>query len=257
MRRKHALISMVAVVLAASYLAAGCGGGGRDLSYSTDPEKPVITYSSYKAIAPVYNPGVPVVVIYGDGKLIKKEGSYDLTTGKLTDEQVSGILKTLEGEGYFELKETYASKEPLAGGTTEELDVDLDSGTQAVSVEGGAGPAGWDDMVAAVTDVKVSDVEEYVPPSITLFAQEAAEVPTDAEVRPWPGDAADLERAASAQVPAAAAKLNGEEAGFAWKAVQESFSADGGGSEAYWSAGGKVYTYVYATPIMPGMEEGD
>ncbi len=252
MRLRKVLRTAVLLLLSLSLLAAGCGAG-TDLAYSTEPDAPVIVYSSYKAIAPIYNPGVPEDVIYGDGTLIRKRDPYVLLTGKLSQAEVQGILEELDEEGFFGLEESYTNKEPLAGGTTEKITVYLESGAHTVSVEGGTGPPGWGDIVASVAEAQPPDMQEYVPSSLTLFAREAGQVPEGARVDPWPGDPADLAQAASSQKGLV---LEGDEAATAWKAVQEEFVASGGG-DSYWSAGGKVYTYVYATPILPGVEEGD
>jgi hypothetical protein len=261
--RKTATSSIVMVVLMALLLASGCGGKTQSgktangkaesgVSFPATADEPVVTYTSYKAIAPVYNPDVPVTVIYGDGTVIKKEDPYRFTTGTLSPQQMEELLKTLEEGGFFELESEYKNEVPLAGGTTDTVTVVTSDGTHEVSAEGGAGPPGWDDMLTAITGVKASDESEYVPSSIALFAREATEVPQGAAVQPWPGDSSELAAAASAD---AGTRLNGEEAGTAWKAVQSSFSQNSSGEGAYWSAGDKTYTYVYASPILPGIEQ--
>jgi hypothetical protein len=244
---------IVAMVLMALLLASGCGGKTeRGMTFPTTADKPVVTYSSYKAIAPVYNPDVPVAVIYGDGTVIKKEDPYQFTTGTLSPQQMEELLKTLEDQGFFELESEYKNKVPLAGGTTDTVTVVTSSGTHEVSAEGGAGPPGWGDTLASITGVKASGEKEYVPSSITLFAREATEVPQGAAVEPWPGDPSELATAASGD---AGLKLNGEAASTAWKAIQSSFSQNSAGEDAYWSAGDKTYTYVYASPILPGIDQ--
>jgi hypothetical protein len=241
--------SIVAMVLVALLTASGCGGKtDSGMTFPSTPGKPVVTYTSYKAIAPAYNPDVPVAVIYGDGAVIKKEDPYKLTTGALSSQQMSDLLKTLKDRGFFEMKSEYKNKVPLAGGTTDTVTVVTSSGTHEVSAEDGAGPPGWGDILAAITGVEAPDMKEYIPSSITLFAREATDVPQGAAVEPWPAGPPDLAAAAAA---AAGLGLNGDSAGGAWRAVQSSFARNGSGEEAYWISGGKTYTYVYANPILP------
>lgn len=237
-------------------LAHGCGGGSPRLDFGSDPGVPVITYMSYKAIAPVYNPGVPVAVIY-PGAAIRKDGPYDLKSAPLTRKRVSEILERLDDLGFFTLKKEYSHAEPLAGGTTEKLTVNLASGTYVVSVEGGAGPPDWDDIVATVIKAQASDFVEYVPLSLILHAGEADRMEAGAEARPWPGDPQDLARAAAGPPGASAGvELEGDRAAEAWKAISACFSEDGEGEETYWSAGGRLYRYVYAEPALPGVDPG-
>jgi hypothetical protein len=247
------LISICAAVLAALALAAGCGGKTRaNMSFPTGAGTPVVTYWSYKAISPVYNPDVPVTVVYGDGTLIKKEDAYKLTRGTLTRQQMSGLLKTLQDKGFFDMKSEYNTEKPLPGGTTDTVSVTTTTETHQVSVEGGAGPAGWNGIISAVTGLQGAGTTEYVPESITLFAREAAQVPQGAAVNPWPGSPSDLAGAAAQD---AGLGLNGAAAGTAWSAVQSSFSQNSSGEDAYWSAGGKTYTFVYASPLLPGIKQ--
>ncbi len=251
---RTARATTTAVLLLALFTAAvahGCGGSSPGLTFSSDRDTPVIAYSSYQAIAPVYNPGVPVTVVYPE-LVIRKNGPYDLKSAMLTRGQVSDMLEKLDELGFFRLKKEYRGAEPLAGGTTEKLSVELTSGTYAVSVEGGAGPPDWGDIVATVTNAKASGFREYVPLSLMLHASEAGEEGAGADVKPWPGDPADLGKAAAAP----GFRLEGDRAATAWKAISASFSQGGSGEDTYWGAGGKVYRYVYATPLLPGIETG-
>lgn len=256
--RKALVICAVGALMAT--VVAGCGETQTDLGFARSDTTPVVIYTSYKAIAPVYNPDVPVVVIYGNGTVVKKDGPYTFRTGSMTGDQLTALLKKLDSAGFFAMNKQYRSGQALAGGTTDMLKVNLESGAHAVSVEGGAGPPGWGDIVAAVTNAKVSKSKEYVPLSITVFAREVGEVPPGANSIAWPGSPADLASAAAAPK---GYKLEGAEAANAWKAITGAYNPQNSGTkvptgqspageETYWSAGGKVYTYVYARPILPG-----
>ena len=246
------IISIAAILLAATLPASGCGGKkAPSLSFPSSGETPVINYSSYKAIAPVYNPDVPVVVIYPDGTMIKKQDPYDFTTGTLSRDQVTDILQSLQEDGFFGFKKEYGGGEAKPGGTTETLTVNVESGAYTVSVVGGSGPAGWNDIVHTVINAKPSKVEAYVPGSIILNSKEEPQVPQGAKVTPWPGQASDLAEAAAQD----GQKLTGDSAALAWKTVQGAFSNGGAGSDIYWTAGDKTYTYVYARPELPGIDQ--
>ncbi len=91
---------------ALAVLAAGCGQTRPDLTYDSSKQVPVIVYTETSAISPVYNPDVPVVVIYGDGTVIKKEGPYRLTTASLQG-SLGELLGTLSDESFFGLKDVY------------------------------------------------------------------------------------------------------------------------------------------------------
>lgn len=258
MRDVRVTIAMALIAaLAAMFSPLGCSSKGRDLAFANERDTPVVTYSSHKAIAPVYNPSVPVSVIYPD-RIIRKDGPYDLRSARMTREQVGAVLERLDELGFFDLKKEYRNAEPLAGGTTETVSVMLESGTYAVLVEGGAGPPGWNDIVDSVTNARASDFEEYVPLSLILHASEADAPGDGVEVKPWPGDPADLANAAEVRDGSArGAALEGDRAAAAWAAVSSSFSEDGAGGETLWSAGDKVYLAVYATPVLPGVKTGD
>jgi hypothetical protein len=192
-----------------------------------------------------------VVVIYPDGTKITKNGPYELTTGKLTRDQITEILESLKDAGFFEFKEEYGAGQAKAGGSTQTLTVVLEGGTYKVSVTGGAGPAGWSGIVDTVTGAKASAEKDFVPSSVILYSKEESQVPEGAAVAPWPGQASDLAGAAAQD----GKRLEGESAASAWKALQGVYAEGGPGSDAYWTVGGKTYTYVYARPELPGVEQ--
>ena len=249
---KALVIFITAILLAATLPASGCGGKkAPSLSFPSSGGTPVVNYSSYKAIAPVYNPDVPVVVIYPAGTMIKKEDPYEFTTGTLSRDQVTSILESLQEKGFFGFKKEYGGGEAKPGGTTETITVNLESGKYSVSVAGGVGPEGWNDIIDTVMNAKASGVKDYVPGSIILYSKEGPQVPQGAAVTPWTGQASDLAGAAAQD----GQKLTGDSAVMAWKTVQGAFANGGAGGDAYWTADGKTYTYVYARPELPGISQ--
>ncbi len=216
-----------------------------DLTYDQSASNPVIVYEEYTALEPKYLSDLPVVIIYGDSTVIKREDTYEYVTGKLAEGGLSDLLKSLSDQGYFGLKEKYEGNIPM-GGTTEILIVHLKDKTYEVVAMGTDTPAVWDDIVGTVKDVSLQGSSEYFPTTVTLHASEAVSGADEGVVRPWPGDPADLERAVAASPDGI--KLEGEKAKTAWIAVQQS------GSDVFWDAGsGKIYGNVYTRPYFPGM----
>lgn len=269
-RRLCALL-MVLLIGVAVVAASGCGtkeeaskkisqkedantGGESELAYDDSPENPVVIYRTSQAIAPVYNPDAPKVIIFGDGTLVKKEGPYTFSASEL-DDGVQGVLDALEKKGFYELDEEYPTEEPLAGGTTEYLTVNLADSSHTVTVESGATPpSSWSDIKDLVESPPSTEIGEYVPDEVVLYANPVTEQPGGSTERQWPGDPSELAGASSeSDTQKADARLEGESANTAWEAVQEAFEEDGG--DTVWNAGGKLYTYVYATPVFPGVEE--
>lgn len=258
-------------VLAAAVAVGGCGQksdstkksppkkdvevveeGG--LSYDDSPDYPVVVFRTSQAIAPVYNPDAPNVIIFGDGTLVKKEGPYTFSASEL-DDGVEGVLAALEEEGYFELDEEYPTEEPLAGGKTEILTVSLADESYTVTVESGAAPPpAWSEIQQTVESSPSTEIGEYVPDEVVLYADAVTEAPGGSTERDWPGDPSDLAEASSAgDAQKEGVRLEGDSAHEAWEAVQVAFEEDNGNT--LWKADGQLYSYVYAGPVFPGVEE--
>ncbi|MBN1288007.1 MAG: hypothetical protein JXA49_00025 [Actinobacteria bacterium] len=251
MFKKSKRFSFTAALMACGILLVsglcGCGGAKTDLTYDKSGSKPVVVYRTYQAIAPIYNPDAPQIIVYGDGSVIEKKGPYEYTGGMLESGGVDALLRELESEGYFSLKQDYSSGEPVAGGVTETVTVNLSTKDYEVNVENGSDPSGWENIVSAVTGLDVSGAEAYTPPGVVLFAGEEAD-PGNREILKWPGGAEDLADAAAGE----GFKLEGDSAAAAWKAVGESFERE---DEIVWEGGGKYYSYVYASPVFPGVSD--
>ncbi|MBU1671923.1 MAG: hypothetical protein KKF41_14270 [Actinobacteria bacterium] len=244
MRRRTAAIAITIIISLALPAAGGCGT--RDLSLSTCKDLPVVDYRSVKAISPAYNPTVPVVLVYQDGTVIKKQGPYQFISGKISASQIDELLRTLDGYGFFGLNKVYTGK-PLPGGARETLSVVILTGTYTTSTDRPATPANWDKIVKAVMAVPVPGGAAYVPDKIRLHAT-AAGPPEGAQVSAWPAGAPDL--GASAAQPDGMV-VTGDTATTAWKELNEGYSS-GAAAEPYWSYGGAVYT-VFASPVFTGV----
>ena len=241
MSRTRALAAVVVVLGVAAASGLGCGAAKPSLSFNASAGNPVVVYKTFQAIAPVYNPTVPQVVVYGDGTVIKKEDAYKLTTGMAS---VPDLLKDLSEDGFFGLKQDYQGK-PLPGGVTATMIVNLEDKSYKVTVAPNSAPSNWHAVVGVVKGVKTTGSKEYVPEKVRLFANAEGEA-QPGNVVPWPGGAQELETAAAAKNGVV---LAGDAAGTAWKAIAKE------GVDVSWQAGGKVYTYVYALPLLPGIQD--
>lgn len=247
-------IAGIAAAVAFGTLLSGCGQARPDLSYDHSAQAPVIIYAETSVISPLYNPDVPVVVVYGDGRVISKGGPYQLTTASLQG-SVDDLLGTLANEGFFGLKDVYEG-EPLAGGTTSVLKVNLQSGECEATVrDQRSQPARWQDMVNTVKNATTVGAAEYIPARITLFAGIATDIPVSVTSLPWPGGAQDLVNAANN--PGTGTVVEGGGAAAAWAAIRqgEQIMETRHEADVYWQAGGTIYTFVYAHPELPGMVE--
>lgn len=268
--RRLCALALALLLLVAVAAAAGCGnkeeprkktqpeeekktGGVSGLAYDSSPDNPVIIYRTSQAIAPVYNPDAPKVIIFGDGTYVRKEGPYTFSASEL-DDGVEGVLDALEEAGFYGLDEEYPTEEPLAGGTTEYLTVNLLDESYTVTVESGADPPPeWSEIVEIVQSAPATEIGEYIPDEVVLYANEADETPGGSTEREWPGDPSELAEASSAGgEDESGVTLEGEGAHLAWETIQVAFEADEGNT--VWSAGGSLYTYVYATPVFPGVD---
>lgn len=247
-RTRIALIVLLAaaLIVPASLVVAGCGGGGVNLSYDESGSNAVIVYRASQAIAPIYNSSAPESIVYGDDTVIKKEDSYALIKGTVGSGGVEGILEDLKGEGFFKLKRSYSGDTPRAGGVTEVLTVKLTEKIYEVTVESGSEPTGWDEIVATVTGMDVTGFDAYIPEEISLYAKAETD-PGGLKVMAWPGEQQDLKDAAAS----GGVKLEGEEAAVAWDAVWETYEKV---DDIVWQGGDSYYTYVYASPVFPGVE---
>lgn len=252
-RKLFSTVVALAGVTAVAAGLAGCGSAKPSLTYNASPTAPVVVYTSTSAIAPVYNPLAPVVIIYGDGTKVTKEDSYKFTQGKLTGE-VPAVLDKLAADGFFGLGKDYTSAEQ-PGGAVQTITVTLSDRTKQVAAAGGSAPPQWQSMVKALTDAPTVSSSAYVPSTIVLYASPDEGGPgSGATVLPWPAGAGDLSAAtATSGTQLKGEQLTGEQAKAAWLAIAEQFPQ--GQGDTVWSYNGKLYTYVYAAPVFPGVQQ--
>ena len=246
---------LVGLILSAVLVAAlgGCGGGTVTIKFNTGIDKPVVVLTESRALSPALNPGAPETIIYGNGLIVQKKGPYSYTAGLSNGADVKSILRKLQDQGFFGLKSEYKSGQPVAGGATAALTVNTTDKTYEVTVEAGAKPAGWDDIVSTVRSAETPDMKPYNPSKIRLYAAEATGVPASANVEDWPGLRDELKNAAAAGSKGYEVQM--ELAISIWVGLQAAFE-QGNFQEIYWKTNdGRTYTAVYAFPIFPGTTE--
>ena len=236
------------ILMAACVIAAGCGKAGPSLTYNKSHANPVIILRNLQALAPLYNPNAPVAIYYGDGTVVLKEDAYSYKSGKLPSGGLDKTLKTISDEGFFQMKSRYSGA-PMPGGITSVLRVNLTEKTYGVTVEGGAGPSGWDAMVKTVTKPQLPKTSVYYPPSVHLHATPFGSAGEGATIKNWPADAGDL--SAIGKAPHGS-KISGDEAKNAWKAIGGTVKSK---AEVFWRYKGNLYGNVYAAPIFTGVPE--
>ncbi len=245
--RTPGILAVAAV--ATGLLAVSCSQSAA-VTYENSAAKPVIVFTSNKAISHVYNPDSPVVLLYGDGTLIKKLDSYSFQSGAISD-GVQPLLDFISSNGFFSMEPVY-TEGSQPGGSIEVLEVhvvrDGKPFNQAVSAPAGHGPKGWSKIVSAVTGAPITSPEAYVPQKVLLFATERASQPEGSILKEWPQGAGDLSQATTYP----GVELSGPQAAAAWAVIGPTY--ENTTQDFIWSYGGKLYSSVGAAPEFTGVE---
>ena len=226
------------------------GNNPTTIKFDAGIDKPVVVLTESQAVSPVFNPGAPETIIYGNGLIVQKKDPYSYVAGLSSTADVKSVLRKLQDQGYFGLKGEYQSEQPVAGGATPTHTANTTDKTYRVTVEAGAKPAGWDAIVSMVQSTKTPDMKPCNPSKIMLYATEAPSVPASARVEDWPGLRDELKSAAAAGSKGYEVQM--ESAISIWVGLQAAFQ-QGDFQEIYWKTNdGKTYAAVYAFPIFPG-----
>lgn len=248
MASRKILPATVIILIAASMIAAGCGVSGPDLIFNRSAKNPVMVLRTLQALAPLYNPNAPAAVYYGDGTVVLKKDSYSYQSGKLAEGGIDDTLKTISDNGFFQMKSKYTGA-PVPGGKTSVLQVKLKEKSYEVTVESGAGPKGWNEIMTAVTKPELPKTSTYYPPTVHLHATPFGAAEEGVTVKNWPADAGDL--AAVGESPKGL-NISGDKAENAWKAIG---GAVKGTAVVLWRYKDDLYGNVYAAPIFTGVPE--
>jgi len=242
------LAATAIILMAAMVIAAGCGTSGPSLTYDKSAKNPVIILRYQQALAPLYNPNAPAAIYYGDGTVVLKKGPYSYLSGKLAEGGIDDTLKTVSDNGYFQMETKYSGT-PTPGSKTSVLKVNLTEKSYEVTVESGASPKGWDEIMTAVTKPDLPKTTAYYPPSVHLHATPFGAVEAGVTVKNWPTDAGDL---AAVGKSSNGLKISGDEAENAWKAIGGAVKST---KEVFWRYKSNLYGNVYAAPIFTGVPE--
>jgi hypothetical protein len=248
MASKKTVAAAAVVLITVSMIAAGCGVSGPDLIFNRSAKNPVIVLRYAQALAPLYNPNAPAAIYYGDGTVVLKKDSYSYTSGKLAEGGLDETLKKISDQGFFEMKSKYTGA-PVPGGKTSVLQVKLKEKSYEVTVESGAGPKGWNEIMTAVTKPELPKTSTYYPPAVHLHATPFGAAEEGTTVKNWPSNAGDLAKVGDAP---RGSKISGNEAENAWKAIGGTVK---GTATILWRYKEDLFGNVYAAPIFTGVPE--
>jgi len=249
MQRLIPVALMTAIFIVIS-IAHATPSGTPDLSFDPSPQKRIVVYQLTGAYASSPNEFQPTIIIYGDGTVIRKNGAYSLSAGKLGKGGVESIIRKLSEKGFFRLKKTGREGPDGTGGRSFVLTVNLRKGSHQVWAEDSGGlrksPENWAEIVKAVTQPSLSGWKDYVPGAVLLVAHTGtAGVPSDNN-QTWPCDPADLIKSAAAYPNGL--KLEGPKAAGVWEAFQKACRKT---PYVIWKSRSNSYVDSVAAPQLP------
>ncbi len=215
-----ALITAIIIIISVAHATPS---DTADLSFDPFWYNRVIVYQLTGAYAPLPNEFHPTIIIYGDGTVIRKNGAYSFSAGKLSKGGVESIIRTLSEKGFFRLKKTSKEGPDGTGGRRFVLTVNLRKGSHQVWAEDSGGlrksPENWAEIVKAVTQPSLPAWNEYMPSRLILVAHKGTAGVQSDNVQPWPFDSGDLIKASKAYPNGLI--YEGSEAASVWKAFQK------------------------------------
>lgn len=245
MSLKKRILASIAV-LAACAFAAGCGSSPQ-IEYSRSPDQPIVSCQRTQALPPEFSPKGPVFIVYGDGTAYRRGGSMDYVTGRLTGAQLERLLTSIVDAGFFRMKQVLGNPQP--GGAVDHVTVTLKGASYSVEApEGTTGDFG--SIVNGLRSFRIPGEKEYLPDTITLYASENPPgQAVEDKVLEWTADPGlPAQASANRNAEGAGLLVRGPQAQQVWKLLRDAPSS---GGPVAWSAGGKVYTSVYADPFFP------
>jgi len=237
---KRQLAVALTVTLTAALLA-GCASKPA-IQYSKSDRQPVLVFCKSQALPPEFAPAGPTLIAYGTGTAYQQKSRYQYLGGKLSARELNDLLSSVVEAGFFDLKADQGRGAP--DGVTDHVTVTLTGKSKSVEGPDGTGGA-FGGIVKMLESYKIPGATPYAPGMITLHAAEyTGSQPWTGTTVAWKSDPAVLAKAASMGV----ASVSGATASQIWKQLGDSY--DPRGNVAF-SAGGKLYEQVYATPVFP------
>jgi hypothetical protein len=244
-KRKPFIAGAVALIAAATLIAAGCGGTSVNVDFTQSERNPVIAYQRAQALPPVYDARGPDLIIYGNGTAFRMTGSTDIKSGSFSHEELKKLVTSIVDQGFFELR-TKGEKPPL-GGDTDSVTVTLKKKSRNVSAGAATATSPFKDIVEQLRNLKIPKEQEYTPDNLVLYASVfQGEPPAGAKVLDWNLNPSLLQAASQAEAPGTG--VSGAEAQSVWNALKQ---APGSIDEVYWRAGNRIYARVVAIPQFP------
>jgi len=237
---KRQLAAAVAVFLAAGLLA-GCGSTP-SIRHSTSARQPVLVFYKSQALPPEFAPAGPTLIAYGTGAAYQQKSRYAYVGGKLTPSQLDDLLSSVVEAGFFDLKTDQGRGAP--GAVTDHVTVTLTGRSKLVEGPEDSGGA-FGEIVKMLESYQIPGATPYTPAIITVHAAElTGQQPWTGKTVAWAADPVVLARASIA----GADSFSGATAAQVWKLLGDSYDPNG---NVAFSAGGKLYEQVYATPNFP------
>ena len=234
-------LALVVTVFLCALLLAGCGSTPA-IQYSKSDRQPVLVFYKSQALPPEFAPAGPTLIAYGTGTAYRQKARYQYVGGKLSQSQLDGLLSSVVEEGFFDLKTDLGRGAP--GGVTDHVTMTLTGRSKSVEGPDGTGGA-FGDIVTLLESYPIPGAAPYSPGVITLHAAEyTGQQPWTGKTVAWTSDPAVLVKASQA----GADSVSGATAEQIWKQLGDSYDPNG---NVAFSAGGKLYEQVYATPAFP------
>ena len=203
--RTAVLVVALSLLFSAAAVSAGCGRSIPVLSYDSSPGNVVAELKSFGGLVPQWADEVPDLRLYGDGKVVRKDGSGRLLVeGRLDEEQVKDLLEKIGDTGFFNLKASYFDRRVMDGATTE-VSVNLTGEKKKVDVYM-MKVKPFNETVGLLMDYPLGGQKTYVPDRGYLVVTEREEASPDTagappEIAALLPDGATLLQAADGRKP--------------------------------------------------------
>ena len=234
-------LTLAVIVVLSAVLLAGCGSTPA-IRHSKSDRQPVLVFYKSQALPPEFAPAGPTLIAYGTGTAYRQKARYQYVGCKLSESQLNDLLSSVIDKGFFDLKTDLGMGAP--GGVTDHVTVTLTG--RSKFVEGPENSGGtFGEIVKMLESYQIPGATPYTPAIITVHAAEyTGQQPWTGKIVAWTADPAVLAKASGA----GADSVSGATAAQVWKLLGDSYDPNG---NVAFSAGGKLYEQVYATPNFP------
>jgi hypothetical protein len=181
MSRAALAASLSLLLILGATAGAGCRGKKVSLEFEPKPDTVIV---GVEADGGLPHPGddlYPLFQLFGDGRVITYRGGADgggvLMQGKLSQEDMAGMLQGLADTGFFDLEDEYLDPE-VYDATYRKITVNLVETEKSVMVWAPQRVPRFDAAYNLILDYPLNDVIEYVPEKgylvVVKYPREAA-----------------------------------------------------------------------------------